>query len=264
MRVDRAWLTGIGSVCKTCVRMGRSAAYLLAFAIVFGVLVSDAGAHPDDVAATQAYLHAEYRAYRVIDTNLQTSRKDLKSFVGQVVAGCPNVLAGFPRGDAQLPNLLGEELAALAAVAERPDLHSELVFARSVSHLRWTNPVLRRLIERYNEKEPTISARGLCADYTTWAASGYHTLSPHSQSFLRSMEAKEKRNEVKGSNGEGPGKAIKRLLIPYERSSVRKLAKQVDRLEARLEGASLELILGAAGEMDKGLGLPPIQKAAEA
>lgn len=238
-------------------------AYLLAFAIAFGVLVSDAVAHSNDVAATQAYLRAEYKSYRTIDANLETSRKDLKSFVGQVVAGCPNVLAGFPQGDAQLPNLLGEELAALAAVAERPDLDSELVFARSVSHLRWTNPVLGRLVKQYNEKEPTISATSLCADYTTWAASGYHTLSPHSQSFLRRMEAKEKRNEVM-SNGEGPGEAIKRLLVPYERSSVRKLVKRVARLEAQLEGASLELILGAAGEMDKDLGLPPLQKVAPA
>jgi hypothetical protein len=245
--------------------MRRSAAYLLAFAIAFGVLVSDAVAHPNDVAATRAYLRAEYKSYRAIDANLEASRKDLKSFVGQIVADCPNVLAGFPRGDAQLPSLLGEELAALAAVAEKPDLHSELVFARSVSHLRWTNPVLEHLVKRYNEKEPTISAASLCADYTTWAASGYRTLSPHSQSFLRRMKAKEKRNEVTGPKGsEGPGKAIKRLLVPYERSSVRKLAKQVDRLEAQLENASLELILGAAVEMDKDLGLPPPQKAAPA
>jgi hypothetical protein len=243
--------------------MARSAAYLLAFVTAFGVLVSDAVAHPNNVAATKAYLRAEYKSYRAIDANLETSRKDLKSFVGQVVAGCPNALAGFPRGDAQLPNLFGEELAALSAVAERPDLRSELVFARSVSHLRWTNPVLERLVKRYNEKELTISATSLCADYTTWAASGYRTLSLHSQSFLRRMEAKEKRNEV-GSNGEGPGKAIKRLLVPYEQSSVRKLANQVDRLEAQLEGASVELILGAAVEMDKGLGLPPLQKAAPA
>jgi hypothetical protein len=227
------------------------------------MFASDAGAHPNDVAATQAYLRAEYKSYRAIYANLGTSRKDLKSFVGQVVAGCPNVLAGFPQGDAQLPNLLGEELAALSAVAERPDLHSELLFARSVSHLHWTNRVLGRLVKQYNEKEPTISAASLCADYTTWAASGYHTLSPHSQSFLRRMEAKEKRNEIKGSNGEGPGKAIKRLLVPYERSSARMLAKQVDSLEAQLEGASLELILDAAGELDKDLGLPPLQKAAE-
>jgi hypothetical protein len=245
--------------------MARSAAYLLAFAIAFGVLVSDAVAHPNDVAATRAYLRAEYKSYRAIDANLGASRKDLKSFVGQIVAGCPNVLAGFPRGDAQLPNLLGEELAALAAVAEKPDLHSELVFARSVSHLRWTNPVLEHLVKRYNEKEATISAASLCADYTTWAASGYRTLSPHSQSFLRRMEAKEKRNEVMGPKGsEGPGKAIKRLLAPYERSSVGKLAKQVAHLEARLEEASLVLILRAAVEMDKGLGLPPLQEAAPA
>ncbi|HTA96399.1 MAG TPA: hypothetical protein VK730_02000 [Solirubrobacteraceae bacterium] len=224
--------------------------------------MSDAVAHPNDVAATQAYLRAEYKSYRAIDANLETSRKDLKSFVGQVVAGCPNVLAGFSQGDAQLPNLIEEELAALAAVAERPDLHAELVFARSVSHLHWTNRLLGPLVEQYSEKAPTISAASLCADYTTWAASGYRTLSPHSQSFLRRMEAKEKRNEAMGSKGsEGPGEAIKRLLVPYERSSVRKLAKQVARLEAPLEEASLELILRAAIEMDKGLGLPPPQQA---
>jgi hypothetical protein len=245
--------------------MGRSAAYLLAFAIACGVLVSDAVAHPNDVAATKAYLRAEYKAYRVIDANLQTSRKDLKSFVGEVVAGCPNVLAGFPQEDAQLPNLIEEELAALAAVAERPDLHAELVFARSVSHLHWTNRLLRPLVKQYGEKAPTISAVSLCADYTTWAASGYRTLSSHSQSFLRRMEAKEKRNGIMGLKGsEGPGSAIKRLLVPYERASGRKLAKQVDRLEAQLEDASLELILRAAGEMDKGLGLPPLPKAAPA
>lgn len=248
--------------------MGRSAAYLLAFAIAFGMLGSDAVAHPNDVAATQAYLRAEYKSYRTIDADLGTSRKDLKNFVGQVVVGCPNVLAQFPQGDAQLPNLIEEELAALAAVAERPDLHAELVFARSVSHLHWTNRLLGPLVKQYSEfseKAPTISAASLCADYTAWAASGYRTLSPHSQSFLQRMEAKEKRNEVMGLHGsEGPGKAIKRLLVPYERSSVRKLAKQVDRLEAQLEGASLELIFGAAGEMDKDLGLPPIQKAAPA
>ncbi|HEX4114998.1 MAG TPA: hypothetical protein VHY18_03895 [Solirubrobacteraceae bacterium] len=245
--------------------MARPMTYLLAFAITFGMFASDAVAHPNDAAATKAYLRAEYKSYRAIDDNLETSRKDLKSFVGQVVAGCPNVLAGFPQEDAKLPNLIEEELAALAAVAERPDLHAELVFARSVSHLRWTNRVLGRLVKQYNEKAPTISAASLCADYTTWAASGYRTLSSHSQIFLRRMEAKEKRNEVMGSKGsEGPGKAIKRLLVPYERASGRKLAKQVYRLEAQLEDASLELILGAAGEMDKGLGLPPLQKAAPA
>jgi hypothetical protein len=233
--------------------------------IVFGVFASDAVARPNDVAATRAYLRAEYKAYRAIDAHLETSREDLKSFVGQVAAGCPNVLAGFPRGEAQLPNLFEEELSVLAAVAERPDLHSELVFARSVSHLRWTNRVLGRLVKQYDEKEPTISAVSLCTDYTTWAASGYRTLSPHSQSFLRRMKAKEKRNVVRGLNGsEGPGKAIKRLLVPYERSSVRKLARQVDRLEAQLEGPSAILILRAAVEMDKDLGLPPPQKAAPA
>ncbi|MFZ1925076.1 MAG: hypothetical protein WAU42_02930 [Solirubrobacteraceae bacterium] len=228
----------------------------------FGVLVSDAMARPNNVAATKAYLRAEYKSYRAIDANLETSRKDLKSFVGQVVVGCPNVLAGFPQGDGQLPNLLEEELVALAAVAERPDLHAELVFARSVSHLHWTNRLLGPLVKQYSEKAPTISAGSLCADYTVWAASGYRTLSPHSQSFLRRMEAKEKRNEVMGSKGsEGPGEAIKRLLVPYERSSLKKLARQVDRLEAQLEDASVELIIGAAGDMDKDLGLPPPQKA---
>lgn len=238
---------------------------LLAFAIAFGMYASDAVAHPNNVAATRAYLRAEYKSYRVLDANLETSRKDLKSFVGQVVAGCPNVLVQFPRGDAQLPNLIEEELAALAAVAERPDLHAELVFARSVSHLHWTNRLLGPLVKQYSEKAPTISAASLCADYTTWGASGYRTLSPHSQSFLQRMEAKEKRNEAMGLNGsEGPGKAIKRLLVPYERSSVRKLARQVDRLEAQLEDVSVELIFGAAGEMDKGLGLSPLQKVAPA
>jgi hypothetical protein len=209
----------IGSICKTCAGMARPMTYLLAFAIAFGVLVSDAVARPNNVAATEAYLRAEYKSYRAIDDNLETSRKDLKSFVGQVVAGCPNVLAQFPQGDAQLPNLIEEELAALAVVAERPDLHAELVFALSVSHLHWTNRLLGPLVKQYSEKAPTISAPSLCADYTTWAANSYRTLSPHSQSFLRRMKAKEKRNEVMGLKGsEGPGEAIKRLLVPYERS----------------------------------------------
>src|SRR6202167_2870721 len=100
--------------------MARPMTYLLAFAITFGMFASDAVAHPNDAAATKAYLRAEYKSYRAIDDKVQTSRKDLKSFVGQVVAGCPNVLAGFPQEDPRLPNLTEEELAALRPVAERP------------------------------------------------------------------------------------------------------------------------------------------------
>jgi predicted KAP-like P-loop ATPase len=259
-------LSSIGSICKTSAGMARPMAYLLAFVVAFGVLASDASAHPDDLAATRAYLRAEQKLYSAINANLPISRKGLKGFVGQVAAGCPNVLAGFPQGEAQLPNLIGEELSALSAVAEQPDLHAELVFERSVSHLRWTNRALKRLIRlQSTEQEPKISAVSLCADYTTWAANGYRTLSGHTQSVLRRIEAQEKRDRVQGPKGnEGDKEAISRLLVPYERSSVRKLAEQVSSLEARLAEASLEIILGAAVEMDKDLGLPSTQNAAPA
>jgi hypothetical protein len=241
-------------------------AYLLAFAVAFGVLASDASAHPNDLAATRSYLRAEYKLYGAIDANLVTSRKDLEGFVGQVVAGCPNVLAGVPRSDTHLPNLVGEELSALSAVAERPDGHAELVFERSVSRLHWTNRALRRLIHlQGTEREPKISAVSLCADYTAWAASGYRTFSDHTQSVLRNIEVRVNRDRVKGPKGtESAEEAISRLLVPYERSPMRKLAERVRSLETRLGEATAELLLGTAVEMDKDLGLPPLQNSASA
>lgn len=246
--------------------------YPLAFVVAFGVFAPNASAHtnssahPNDLAATRSYLQAEYKLYSAIDANLPISREDLKSYVGEVVTGCPNVLAGFSRKDIPLPNLLLEELTALSAVAESPDVHVELVFKRSVSRLHWTNSALRHLIHiQDTAHEPKISAASLCSDYTTWAASGYSNISEHAQGVLRTIKAHEKRNEVEGPKGsEGAGKAINRLLAPYERSAVRRLAKRVSALQTRLGIAALKLILNAAVEMNEDLGLPPPQNSATA
>lgn len=221
---------------------------VLAAALTLAAAPTPALAGPADVAATRAYIQADYALVHTARVNLAASKAALQKLRRRIRAECPRAAAGSPqnRDSEQLSN---ELVGAMTVAAIQPDVHAVAVFARAVQHLRWSNGQLTRKVHSYAARLRTLSmlpAPDVCADVKSWAASHYQALPASNVSF------DNRYYKVEVAVGEVPA----RLLAPSMQPDVRPLLAHAQRLEGQLSEAEANAVY-TWGHIMEDLGLNP-------
>jgi len=187
-----------------------------------------------DVAATRAYIQADYALVHTARTNLAASKAALQKLRRRIRVECPRVAAGSPQ-DRSSEQLSNELVGAMTVAAIQPDVHAVAAFARAVQRLHWSNGQLTRKVHSYATRLRTLSklpAPDVCADVRAWAASRYQTLPASNVSFDNHYY------QVEVAVGEVPA----RLLAPSVPSDVRALLAHAQRLEGQLSEAEANAV----------------------
>ncbi len=224
------------------------AALLSCVILALAVLPASAQAGGSDVAATRAYLEADYGLVQVVTSRIGPVEVALHGVLAQVRVECPAAAAGSPE-DTDSEQLSNEVVGTLVQAAVRLLVHpASLRFVLVAGALSWSNRGLTRTIHAYVAKLEALATTGvpsLCSDVRVWAASGFHTLPGSTVAF----DARFMPNWV--SVGELPA-----ALARYETPSERPLIRRTEHLEAEvaeLEAREVETY----GQIMNALGLSP-------
>jgi hypothetical protein len=200
---------------------------LVVLAAVTGLAAAPTVALADsaDVAATQAYLQADYALVRVAGAHLAISEAVPLTLLSQVRRECPRAAAESPQ-DPESTQLSDEVIGAMVIGAGRPDRPAVKTFIRTVAGLSWSNRRLTRAVRAYVGDLKTLaslSAPNLCGDVKAWAASEFHALPTSTVAFV------SKFMPAWVALGYMPAQ-----LTRYESSGVKALASRAGQLEQQL------------------------------
>ncbi len=190
-----------------------------------------AGAAPRDVAATHAYIQANYALARTVDTQMASTQGDILNRTEQFGRECPNAGAGSQQ-DEEAQKLSYEAAGAIWAVSFGANAKPIRAFARAVKPLRWSNAKLTRTARSYAKTLialATLKTPGLCADVRAWSASGFHKVPASTLRFDAIVEGLE------------PRTIPPRLLAPYESAGDRGALARTTHLESQLEANEFEV-----------------------
>jgi hypothetical protein len=193
---------------------------------VAAALPAPALAGQGDIAATRAYIQADYTLVHNAKVNLATSEAALQRLRHKIAAECPKAAAGSPQ-DTDSEQLSNELVGAMTVAAIRPDVRAIAAFTNTVRNLHWSNATLTRKVHSYAAKLHTLStlaAPDVCADVKAWAAGGYRVLPPSTVRFDSGYY------KVEVAVGEVPA----RLLAPSEQSDERPTLAHAQRIEGQL------------------------------
>ncbi|HEY5343394.1 MAG TPA: hypothetical protein VIJ66_07010 [Solirubrobacteraceae bacterium] len=188
-----------------------------------------------DVAATRAYIAADYALVHTARVNVKTGEAALESLRQTISAECPKAAAASPENVAA-EHLSNEVVGAMGVVFVRSDLQAITAFAEAVTGLHWSDGKLTRKVVVYAGKLKALAALqepNVCGDVQAWAASGYKTLRPTTIQFDHAYSA----------NNVGIGEVPARLLAPYESSRERgqlALTKQSENELVEAEARAVE------------------------
>lgn len=188
-----------------------------------------------DIAATRAYVAADYALVHTARVNLKTGEAALESLRQTIGAECPKAATASPENEAA-EHLSNEVVGAMGVAFVRSDIPAVDAFAEAVASLRWSDGKLTRKVVVYADKLKALAALqepNVCGDVRAWAASGYKTLQPDTTQFDREYSA----NDV------GIGEVPARLLAPYESSHERgqlALTKQSENELVEAEARAVE------------------------
>jgi hypothetical protein len=183
-------------------------------------------AAPGDLAATRAYIQADYTLVHTAKVNLKTSEAALQQLRHRIAAECPKAAAGSPQ-DRDSEQLSNELVGAMTVAAIQPDVHAVAAFVSTVRRLHWSNATLTRKVHSYAARLHTLStlaAPDVCADVKAWAGGGYRALSPSTVRF------DSRYYKVEVAVGEVPA----RLLAPSEQPDERPVLAHAERIEGQL------------------------------
>jgi len=221
---------------------------ILATALALVGTPAPALARSGNVAATRAYIQADYALVYTARINLATSEAALQSLRRQIAAECPDAAAGSPQ-DIDSEQLSNELVGAMTLAAIGPDVAAVDQFVRTVSGLHWSNRALTRKVSTYAARLHTLSvlpAPNICADVRAWAASRYQTLPASTVGFDGAYY------KVEVAVGEVPA----RLLAPSELPDERPVLAHAERLEGQLTEAEAHAVY-TWGHIMESLGLNP-------
>jgi hypothetical protein len=221
---------------------------VLAAVLTLAAAPTPALAGPADVAATRAYIQADYALVHTARVKLAASKAALQKLRRRIRAECPGAAASSPqnRDSEQLSN---ELVGAMTVAAIQPDVHAVAVFTRAVQHLRWSNGQLTSKVHSYAARLRTLSrlpVPDVCADVKSWAASHYQTLPASNISF------DNRYYQVEVAVGEVPA----RLLAPSLPPDKRAVLAHAQRLEGQLSEAEANAVY-TWGHIMEDLGLNP-------
>lgn len=206
----------------------------LAATLILAATSFPAFANSGDVAATRAYIQADYALVHAARVNLKTSEAALQKLRRQIASECPKAAAGSPQ-DTNSEQLSNELVGAMTIAAIGPDVRAVAVFAQTVRRLHWGNAALTRKVHTYATRLHTLSVLpppNVCADVKAWSASGYRTLPASALSF------DSRYYKVEVAVGEVPA----RLLSPSERPDERPILAHAQRIEGQLSEAEANAV----------------------
>lgn len=195
---------------------------------------ASAPASQGDVAATRAYIQADYALVHTAKVNLKTSEAALQKLRHRIAAECPKAAAGSPQ-DTNSEQLSNELVGAMTIVAIRPDKRAVAAFVSTVERLHWSNTALTGKVHSYAARLKMLSmlpAPNVCADVRAWAAGHYQTLPTSAASF------DSRYYKVEVAVGEVPAK----LLAPSEQADERAVLARAERIEGQLSEAEANAV----------------------
>jgi hypothetical protein len=193
--------------------------------LAVAALPATASAASSDVAATAAYVRANYALVTAGRAGQASSEAALQGLLHRMRRECPLIVAGSPQNEAS-EKLTWEIAATMRLVAFRRVAAPIATFARTVRKLHWSNARLTSSVREYARRlnaEATTAPPDLCADLRTWKASGYTQLPSGTLPFV---------------NAYYPVQAIgmlpKRQLAPYLTSAQNGVLRRTNQLEGQL------------------------------
>jgi hypothetical protein len=220
-----------------------------ALATVLLFICASTAAASHDTVATQRYLRAELTELQAELSALPAREQLGEAFVARVAGECGGLLSHAPKR-ASLLEIGAEVGGALGKAIEAPGAAAEGKFATAVGSLRWSNASITEAVARLGQRirsEASLPVPELCPDLHSWVASGYEKVPAVAERYFRSV----------GEAGSLPsGSGIRSRLRHYETRSLRSLAKQVAKVEHKLELSTVPVLVVAVSELDKALGVP--------
>ncbi|HEV3318555.1 MAG TPA: hypothetical protein VG053_02340 [Solirubrobacteraceae bacterium] len=205
-------------------------------------------ARSGDVAATRAYIRADYTLVHTARVNLATSEAALQRLRRQIAADCPKAAAGSPQ-DTDSEQLSNELVGAMTVAAIQPDVRAVTAFASTVERLHWSSAMLTRTIHSYATRLKTLStlpAPNVCGDVQAWVAGRYLKLPASAVSFDRRYY------KVEVAVGEVPA----RLLAPSEQPDELPVLARAEKIEGQLSEAEANAVY-TWGHIMESLALSP-------
>jgi hypothetical protein len=191
-------------------------------------------AKKSDIAATKAYIAADYALVHTARTNMLAGEAALEELRNKIGAECPMAAAASPENEAA-EKLSNEVIGTMGVAFIRSDTQAVAAFIDAVAPLHWSNPKLTRKAVTYAAKLKVLaalSAPDLCGDVRAWAASGYRTLRPSTAQF----------DQIYLANDVGIGEVPAHLLAPYEDRAERITLQHTAKFENELVDAEARAV----------------------
>src|SRR5438876_1172747 len=214
-------------------------------ALALALLPGAAIASSADIAATHAYIRANYALARAGLARIGTAEAKIQALNSKLARECPRAGAGSPENEVAQP-MSYEVAVVLWAVAYGTAAGPIRTFVSAVRPLRWSNQRITRIAHQYAtslHELSTLPVPDLCADVRAWTANGFHTVPANVAQLDRRLEAIE-------------GESVpQKLLAPFERGSDAGVAARTRSLEVKL--AETEFMVGQTDwiEVTETLGL---------
>jgi hypothetical protein len=254
--------------------------------VLMAVTASNAGAakmpvKPQDRAATDAYLTAEYEYVKAVAASTTASMSAGEALAKRLGGECPGVLAGAPgkrtgppkvapsarregeenREDKQRNDLQQELSVVWSLAVDEPYRDAALVKARVQRSLQWSDPTVTHFVQAdavLEEQGLQHEAPAVCADMRAWVASGYRTLSPATKTFIREREIEL--TTAYGYLQRGNlAEAFSDPLSPYEGPHEKALMRAIVKLELE-KFKIVKPLEGIYTGLRTALGFTPIKK----
>ncbi len=216
--------------------MGLRLALLPLVTLAVVLVPADALAGQGDVAATRAYIQANYRLVRAAAAEIGPIEATLRGVRSQIARECPMAAAGSPQ-DANSNQLSKEVIGAMVTAAVHlVEVPATREFAWVAEGLTWSDRALTRTVHAYVGKGKRLVALAqpkLCSDVESWAASGFQTLPAGTAVFVPRFLS------VWIAPGELPA-----ALARYETAGERPLLRRTANLEAEfadMEARAVEM-----------------------
>jgi hypothetical protein len=199
-----------------------------ALAATAALCVTAPAARASDVAATQAYVAANYALLRSAGAHLRAAEAAPRKLLARLRRACPGAARGSPQ-NGQSTQLSNEVIGAMVIAAYRVDLPAIRRFVASVRGLRFSRRALGRAVRSYAGSLRVLAGLAppsLCADVRAWAAGGFTALPAATVRFDRLFMP----------NWVTIG-MLPRGLARYESAAARSLAGRGAKIELRITDA---------------------------
>jgi hypothetical protein len=191
-----------------------------------------------DIAATHAYVRADYALERAGVALIPLVERRARKLITALARECPKVGSGAPQDEASQP-MSYEAAVALWAVEYGSAKLPIARFVRATAHLRWSSDATTTLARAYARDLTELAAirvPSLCEDVRAWKQTGFQVIPPAALSLVRRAEAIEPEPVP-------PGR-----LVRYARGADAILLARSQRLERRL--TEEEFLVGQTDWLD--------------